>query len=287
MRKYFFLLMVLGCSSPESVSGPQYLPLRTDSVVTPAPVVPKNNPVAAVRDTSWVEKGPVGFFFNLDTGWGLATEDTTAFRYGWKSQKFVVSQGECVSADCYRTPVYERKEYGEHDEGLAKEGDEYWYAWSFYVPVESTQPWAFFGQIIMPPRENGGNHEPLWMFMKRSGQPFCMVFDFTRSINAWACNGAANKNIILLSDYNFAGEWHDIVLHIKFTKSDSGFTRVWVDGQSVGEYTGYTLLSDRKGAVMKYGIYRHSTSGSTIAYFDEMRKGKTREEVDIRLLTAP
>jgi len=36
---------------------------------------------------------------------------------------------------------------------------------------------------------------------------------------------------------------------------------------------------------MKYGIYRIANNNTTIAYYDEMRKGKTREEVDIRVLT--
>lgn len=280
MRKHLLLFLTLGCSSEQAFIEPIYTP-----AFVPPPVI-KNQPKATSKDTSWNEAGPAGFHFNRQVEF-TTSQDTSAFRYGWNSEKFEVSYGECLQSDCQRTPVYERKEYGESDAGLAKEGDEYWYAWSFYVPVESTQPWAFFGQIMMPPRDNGGNHEPLWMFMKRSGEPFCMVFDFNRNRNAWVCNGATNKNIILLSEYDFAGKWHDIVLHIKFTTSDSGFTRVWVDGQPVGEYTGYTLLSDRKGAVMKYGIYRHSTPGSTIAYFDEMRKGKTREEVDIRLLTTP
>jgi hypothetical protein len=284
MRKYFFLLTMLGCSSPESVSGPQYLPLRTDSVVTPAPVVPKNNPVAAVRDASWAEKGPVGFFFNLDTGWGLATEDTTAFRYGWKSQKFVVNPGDCVSTDCSRTPVYERKEYGEHDEGLAKEGDEYWYGWSFYVPYESSNPWVYFGQFIQPPSDPNGIHEMIWGFLKRNGYPFCMKFNTsTHNPSTHDCGGGG---IILLSDAEFEGRWHDIVIHSLWSETQ-GFTEVWVNDVWKGKYVGRNINPGRKGVIMKYGIYRTATFEPTIAYFDEMRKGKTRKEVDIRLLTAP
>jgi len=286
MRNFWLFLIVsmLGCSSDD---------LPTYPVQTPgAPTVPNkpiviivNYPKAAVKDTSWKELGPQGFDFNTNVHF-TTTQDTTAFRYGWKSERFEVSQGECHENDCFRTPVYERKEFGEGDTGLAREGDEYWYAWSFYVPQESFQPWAFFGQIMMPPASSGGGYEPLWMFMKRSGMAFCMVFDFNRNRNPWNCNDSSTGNIILLEDSEFTGKWHDIVLHIKFTSSSKGFTEVWVNGLFKGRYDGYTLTPSRRGAVMKYGIYRHSTSRSTIIYYDEMRKGKTREEVDIRVLVA-
>ena len=284
MHKYFLLLFLVGCTAAEP-TAPSSFPISS----FPATEVPNSNntPFGASKNDKWEERGPVGFFFNLSTSWGSSTEDTTAFRYGWKSEKFVVSQGECFENDCYRTPVYERKEYGESDAGLAKEGDEYWYAWSFYVPKESIHPWSFFGQIIMPPASNSGNHEPLWMFLKRHNQPFCMVFDFTRNSNPWDCNSTATGNIILLNENEFSGKWHDIVLHIKFTVTSEGTTEAWVDGVFKGRYDGYTLISSQKGAVMKYGIYRTSTPATTIIYYDELRKGKTRGEVDIRMLTAP
>jgi len=172
----------------------------------------------------WNEDGPLGFAFDLSTLWGQAIEDTTAFRYGWKSQKFIVNSGHCYGRDCYRTPVYERKEYGEGDMGLSKEGDEYWYGWSFYVPY----------------------------------------------------------------DADFAGRWHDIVVHAVWSHDNSkGLTEVWVDGQLKGVRHGYTLTPNHLGVVVKYGIYRPAHNKPTIVNYDEMRKGKTREEVDIRMLINP
>ena len=276
------LLVLLGCSEQDLPSSPIYYPVSTPRPGAPpaSPVSSSNGPKASNGDTTWMEAGPQGFYYNLNNPW-TTYQDTSAFRYGWKSERFIVSPGDCFGYDCTRSPVYERKEFGEDDSGLSKEGDDVWYGWSFYVPLESHQSWAFFGQIMEPPENAGGQHEPLWMFFKRQGQPFCMVFDFNRNVNPWECSG---YNIRLLEDTEFAGRWHDVVLHIRFSGSN-GLTEVWVNGELKGRYDGYTLIPGKKGAVMKYGIYRIANSNTTIAYYDEMRKGKTREEVDIRVLT--
>lgn len=283
MRNFwvFSVVVLLGCSQDGVSTAPTYFPVSTPSAPIPPPAPSSNIPKASNRDTTWTELGPQGFHYNLNNPW-TTEQDTAAFRYGWKSEKFVVRPGECFGYDCTRSPVYERKEFGENDPGLAREGDDVWYGWSFFVPLESVQSWAFFGQIIQPPETSDGRHDPLWMFFKRQGQPFCMVFDFNRNSNPWVCSGS---NIKLLEDSEFSGVWHDVVLHIKFSGS-AGLTEIWVDGVLKGRYDGYTLISGKKGAVMKYGVYRTASSGVTIAYYDEMRKGKTREEVDIRLLTA-
>lgn len=288
MRNFQVLIFftLIGCVSDNTPTGPQYLPTVPNNSNPPVLV---NVPKASIKDTSWVELGPQGFDFNPRVHF-TTTQDTSAFRYGWKSEKFEVGLGECHENDCFRTPVYERKEFGEGDNddspGLAREGDEYWYGWSFFVPQESVQPWAFFGQIMMPPAVSGGQFQPLWMFLKRHGHAFCMVFDFTRNRNPWNCNDNTTGNIVLIEESEFAGKWHDIVMHIKFTKNTNGFTEVWVDGVFKGKYEGYTLVPGQKGALFKYGIYRHSTSGTTIAYYDEMRKGRIRDSVDIRMLVA-
>lgn len=295
MYKLFIFLVLVGCSAADPISGPSpSIPpiYASDTLVvgqtptTPPPSTPVNIPFAAPKNLSWNELGPIGFMFSFNTLWGQAIEDTTAFRYGWKSQKFIVTSGECFGSDCYRTPVYERKEYSEGNDGLATEGDEFWYGWSFYVPHESIKnSWVFYGQFIQPPANNSVGHDSIWMLLKSARNPFCMVFDWVNNLDKFNCTG---KNISLISDSDFAGKWHDIVIHIKWSHdSDKGLTEVWVNNELKGVHDGYTLTPGHLGVVVKYGIYRIANSGTSIAYYDEMRKGKTRQEVDIRMLMNP
>jgi len=295
MHKLCIVLILVGCNAVEPIIGPtsSTLPTTTsdipgDTAITQptAPPAPTNIPFAAPKNSLWSEVGPIGFSFSLNTQWGQAIEDTTAFRYGWKSQKFVVNPGECFGGDCYRTPVYERKEYGETHDAAATEGDEFWYGWSFYIPRESSQPAAFFGQFIQPPADSSVGHDAIWMLRKQGVNPFCMIFDWVNHPSAF--QHCESPNIPLISNSEFAGKWHDLVFHIVWSHDNTkGLTEVWVDGELKGVYRGYTLTPNHIGVVVKYGIYRSAHSKQTIAYYDEMRKGKTRREVDIRMLVSP
>jgi len=281
------LIVSLGCEANDITNPPlsSIPPISPDTNVTPNIPLPNitDSAQAAPRDTTWEERWPYGFHFIQRTLWGLPSLDTTAFRFGWQSHRFSVSAGECFGTDCYRRPVFERKELGESDEGLAKEGNERWYGWSFYVPRSSKNPWVFFGQLIQPPKDTTGSHIPIWMFFKRHNHPFCLIFDPTNRIesDAYTCGA---PNISLIPDSAFAGRWHDIVLRVIFSTTN-GLTEVWVNGEFKGRYTGYTLHDTNKGAVFKYGIYRIAATETTIVYYDELRTASTREEVDIRYLT--
>lgn len=296
MYKLFIVLILVGCNTVDPIIGPTSSTIpstQSDTLTVPPPVTPPtspsriNVPIASPKNYLWNEVGPVGFSFVLNTVWGQSSEDTTALRYGWKSERFQVNPGDCFGGDCYRRPVYERKEYGESHEGFATEGDEFWYGWSFYVPYESSSnSWVFYGQFIQPPSDNSVGFDSIWMLLKRDGHPFCMVFDWVNHPNAFGM--CESPNIPLIPDSDFAGKWHDIVIHIKWSHdSDKGLTEVWVDGELKGTHKGYTLTPNHLGAVVKYGVYRIANNKSTIVYYDEMRKGKTRNEVDIRMLTSP
>lgn len=284
------LIASLGCGTNDVTNPlPSSVPLiGNDTISIPAPNVPPSNaidiPQATPRDITWEEKWPHGFHFIQQTAWGTPSLDTTAWRFGWQSHRFSVSTGECFGTDCARRPVFERKELGESHDGLATEGDERWYGWSFYVPRSSKNPWVFFGQLLQPPKDTAGSHIPIFMFFKRHNHPFCLIVDPTNRIesDAYTCN--SSPNIPLLSDSAFAGKWHDIVLRVIFSTTN-GLAEVWVNGEFKGKYEGYTLHATQKGALFKYGIYRIAASGTTTAYYDELRTATTREAVDIRYLT--
>lgn len=247
-------------------------------VLTPARLHP-----AWTRDTTWNEGNPgMTLVYESEIVGGAAfrkqwtfievTDSLEAVRKGWKAQRFETRSGDCYGTDCFRSPVYERNEFAQAL-GENLEGDEYWYAWSFYVPVNgNSASWVFYGQFIQNP-----NHDSIWMFIKRAGQPFCAVFDWVRN-NNWNCSG---KNHVLLYD-GFAGQWHDILVHAKWTTSTEGFTKIYVDDVLAVDYRGYTRTFGNDGVYFKYGIYRHASFANTVIYYDEVRRGRTREEVDIR-----
>jgi len=47
------------------------------------------------------------------------------------------------------------------------------------------------------------------------------------------------------------------------------------------DYRGYTRTPGNDDIYFKYGIYRHASNVSTVIYYDEIRRGKNREDVEI------
>lgn len=273
------ILSLMGCGGDTgdlAAVAPPPAPTPRDTVVTPY-----RHP-SFVRDTSWNE-GYVGMTLVFESEphakpWFFTevTDTTEAIRMGWKAQRFEIRPGDCGGGDCTRTPVYERNEFAQAA-GENLEGDEYWYGWSFYVPANIPQAhWVFFGQF-----QQHSNYDSVWMFLKRTGEPFCAIFDWTRN-NMWSCSGQRGT-YPLINDWNFAGRWHDVVVHARWTQQSNGFTRIFVDGALMVDYTGYTRTVGNSDVYFKYGIYRHSSPQTSVVYYDEIRRGRTREEVDIRL----
>jgi hypothetical protein len=254
--------------------------LPTTPSIPAVPPPPYTHP-AFIRDTLWNE-GIMGMTMVYESEgytkpWSYreVTDTIEAIRKGWKAQRFEVRPGDCYGTDCQRTPVYERNEFAQiANENV--EGDEYWYAWSFYVPANIPQaPWVFMGQF-----QQRSTYDSIWMFLKLSGQPFCAIFDW-KAYNQFGC-AVQSKNYPLISDQDFAGRWHDVLVHAKWTQQDNGFTKIYINGQLVVDYRGYTRTAGNTDVYFKYGIYRHASNQTSVVYYDEVRRGKTRQEVEIQ-----
>ena len=119
-----------------------------------------------------------------------------------------------------------------------------------------------------------------WMFGKNVGnsQDFCLVYN--PETFHYQCKYS------LISNEEFKGKWHDIIVHaIWSVDANKGVTEVWVDGGKAVDFRGATRTVENSTVYFKYGIYRPSNNMITTVYYDEIRKGKTRDDVDVRILT--
>lgn len=271
-------LFVIACNDVEQIVAPKVTPLPT------VPVVPYRHP-SFTPDSSWIEDNAgmrliyESADFAKSWSFNIVSDTSHTVRAGWKAQRFEVRSGDCYMTDCTRTnPMpYERNEFAQAG-GENNEGDEYWYGFSFYVPSNTEQAnWTSYAQF-----QQHSNYDPIWIFRKNPGQPLCAVFDIIKN-NMVACTGQ-RQTWALIEDVDFTGRWHDIVVHAKWTQQNNGFTRIYVNGELKVDYTGYTRTTGNTDVYFKYGIYRWAATTTSVAYFDEIRRGKTREEVDIRLL---
>ena len=115
-----------------------------------------------------------------------------------------------------------------------------------------------------------------------------MPFNNVKGTNC-KCDGP-NDNVskVAITKAEMIGRWNDVLMNFKWSHKENGFFKVWANGILKYEYYGPTLWEAGDKAYIKFGIYRNwleyiwatgSDGGTTIIYFDEIRIGKTEDEV--------
>jgi hypothetical protein len=200
------------------------------------------------------------------------------------AQRFELQAGDVGAKDRDRRDGIPRERAERRQQPpLQSEGDERWYAWSMRVPADFPEAPAANGRRTWPQitlaqfqQEKGSldDWHPSFMFAKMNGGPLLV-----RRFQTW--HKAAAWSWPLLDDGEFRDEWHDILVHARWSVDD-GFFRVWVNGKQRVGYDGPTRIEGAGAVYHKYGIYRVADSANlpAVAYFSQLRMGETREEVE-------
>lgn len=252
---------------------------------TPPPKVFTGHPPFQ-RDTTWAEfQSGMSLRWNVpeplekyNNPWNyrIVEDSKEAIRYGWQAERFELRTGDCLLNDCFRPNRNERRERAQNPNEIELD-TEYWYGWSLYVPADNPaqDSFLFFGQVQQAP-----SNEPIWMFVKNGKDPFCMLRSPTVD-RSFYCE--VGTDFALIDHDQFAGQWHDFVMNVKWSQSD-GFVRLWVNGEKKADYVGSTMTPGNEFVSFVYGLYRPTNRATVIVYYDELRWGKTRAEVDLRML---
>ena len=201
-------------------------------------------------------------------------EDPTGSAPTKMVERFEVRSGDCHVnggwSDCERNR--ERSELWEQGDRSPR-GTTAWYGWSFYVPddwpnIDPTK--TVIGQF------HQHRAHPIWMFQNKDGG---LVLDDQ--------SGGSSKRLIPLVDAAvFKGKWHRIEVHAKWETDDTGFLRVWMDGDLKLDHKGRTMSADT--VYFRFGVYRSFVSRyktksgqdnvpTQIALFADVREADTRE----------
>src|SRR6056297_3859374 len=281
-------------------------PMQTDSV---------SDVAESVRFMS----APAGYWSNQSPRRYSFGKTSEPVRYGATAERFEVRWGDCGGTDC-GAPRY-RSEIGvSRGRTRARFDQDIWYGWSFRngnIPdfSGSTNPFITVGQWKM-----GGSNNPIIKIQQLgrgdnnfsgcnssicsrsvsapSGDVFLQLGDMMNVVPANAQNNW--MQVCRLFDMRSAKtQWQDIVLNTNFSTSDNGYLNVWVNGRQVCAYRGRIVAtkdtSMYPGPNHRRGIYvsghrrwDNARPGQPlptfIAYYDEFRVGKSRAEVDVRMI---
>ncbi len=268
---------------------------------------------ACVSDSTSVQRSanaPLGYYRALtphEHGFRYSVEGEPV-RAGQVSERYELRDGDCGGSDC-SNPRY-RSEVGIHREHTqARIGEDIWYGWSFYN--QNIQSYAqnvslmnVFGQWKM-----GGSNPPNIKLVQigrgeayRNGnRSHDVVIQLDDANEGLGWGESRNWGIVcrLFSIDEARGRWTDIVINTNFSTGDDGYLRVWINGQQRCDYSGpITVITDTSlypGPNFRRGIYVSSTrrwdrvqpnqpKPTMITFYDEFRTGRSRQDVDIRLI---
>lgn len=171
-------------------------------------------------------------------------------------------------------------------------GREFWYAWSFLVPRDyadttDTSLFQIMGQFHdQPDRARGEGWENF-----PAHPPMVAIYygcpDGTPSIAlSYGLEGSLQQMSLTPIE---KGRWIDLMFHIRWSRGADGFVEVWKDGKPFTPLTGGDPrvfgpnMYNEAPAFLKFGLYREAGFTTTNSvYFDEVRVGKTRDEVEVR-----
>ena len=171
-------------------------------------------------------------------------DDGHPVRSGNQSIRFEVRHGDCGGDpgswnDCKNDR--ERHELSGGDSQMST--GEYWFSWSIYFPKDHKNLYPLsnaFGQF----HQKEGN--PIFMF-KELGDGYSIVRTITDKDSDYH-----QQN--LLTNEEVLGNWFDIIINAKWTKKDSGFFKIWVNGEKKYDYKGPT--KSKTYVYQKFGVYR-------------------------------
>jgi hypothetical protein len=205
-------------------------------------------------------------------------------RAGESSERFEVRPGDCywhrTLNDCINDRERSELKQNEPHEIV---GEEYWYGWSIFFPND--YPNIFPTETALGQFKSNYVNAPVVMFLDFPNG-YWMQFVQIRGRHF-------QDSYLLIDEEELRGRWHDIVVHARWSNNDDGFIKVWVNDVLKANYSG-ALTRYINQIYFKYGVYRNGVSlyklaenvdsvPTQVVYFDEVRKGRSREDVDIRL----
>jgi len=232
------------------------------------------------------------------TSWGYKyVSSPEPVRAGEKSQRFEVRKGDCGQdpggwSDC--NTDRERSEVWVRNPLIYPKTD-MWFSWSIFIPQDfksSNSVRTTVGQIHQQGVVNG-------LTSTAGGfQSFPPLLQFNIRENCFdASYHRLFKGVYTLTDHldyecittvdAVRGKWTDIVVHFNSNKDD-GILEIFLNGEIKRTIINPVIIVPDYFN-LKYGVYRSFVSRqpngmpTQIVYFDEVRIGKTRMEVDAQL----
>jgi len=206
---------------------------------------------------------------------GINVVEDGISRQGPRSIKFELRHGDCSRNSGWSDCANDRMRH--ELSGEKKADGVYFYKWSLFVPESF--------KTIYPAKL------ALGQFHQHKGHVVWMFQSDTRGI--YMDNQTLGKTIQktrLVENDELTGKWTDFFVHANWTDKDSGFLKVFINGQLKYSWDGATKTKGKK-VYQKFGAYAsfvsrytnmpsHKELPTIVVYYDEIGVGRKCEDVE-------
>ena len=238
-----------------------------------------------VSGWSFIDGGssPKGYAYAV-----VSKDDGHPVRSGDTSLRFEVRSGDCGPIGSYWDDCSTHRERKELRQGDNINVGERWYHWSIYLPADYPVIWQAretdLGQF-----HNKGHRLPPFMFQilgeteVRDGKyVFAEYYTVLNRMDFTYRTRHMQDKLLSLDDMR--GKWSDFLVHVRWSAGGKGFFRVYVNGRSDPSYEwqGPTNRRTHNQVFFKFGVYTSQIFDKVptrIVYYDDVRKGRTCQEV--------
>lgn len=203
---------------------------------------------------------------------------TDNVRAGKQAVRFEVRKGDAYVS---RRKASFRAELDGRNVFKAKMGEEYWYGFSMFMPIDFP---VHANRLVIG--QWHATHDVETDEVKRSpvlSQRYSNGIFYVKvrhSSDKVQTSNDGEKDTLYKTNSFEKSVWHDFIYHIKWSYKDDGFVEMWLDGNRVINYRGPVGYNDDEGPFFKYGIYRNDVPETYVIFFDEFRCGESFKEVD-------
>lgn len=198
---------------------------------------------------------------------GAVELQSDVVRRGRRACKIVLRPGDQMADE--QGTILERAELTEARELVSREGLDYSYSFSVFLPQDF--PEVASRLVIAQWKQYSATEEfsvanPVLALRYSAGELL-----LARQI-------AEHKVELFRRRDGIKNRWLDLRFHVRFSTREDGYIRAWLNEEEIADYSGVTAYPERYGYVppnyfyFKMGLYRDHVPETMTIYFDEYRK---------------
>jgi hypothetical protein len=202
---------------------------------------------------------------------GAVTMQSGVVRAGHGAARIVIHPGDTFEAGT-RSADSERDELLEASRLVSKEDVGYEYSFSMFIPPDFP---SVRTRLILAQWKQDCNGAAAC-----SDDAPVVALRYVSGMLAITKTIGPQRDTLFRTDENLRGRWTDFRFRLRFSTSDHGSIRAWLDGRPVLDYSGVTAYQENAGTgyespgrfYFKMGLYRDLMPVPMTLYIDEYRK---------------